>query len=65
MTHQLGTHSSPQGIPGGSSLQRCLEGVDLDFKRHMGVGMKRKACLGRGRSGNRSVEAGWEDRKSE
>lgn len=45
-------------------MQRCLEGVDLDFKRHMGVGMKRKACLGRGRSGNRSVEAGWEDRKS-
>lgn len=58
MTYQLGTHSSPQGIPGGSSLQRCLEGVDLDFKRHVGCGNEEERVSRQGRSGNGSVEAG-------
>lgn len=42
MIQQLGTHSSPQGLPGGSSLQRYLEGFDLDFERPVGCGEEEK-----------------------
>lgn len=57
MTHQLGTHSSPQGIPGGAVCKGTWRGLIWTLKDIWGVDMKSKECLGRGHSGNRSVEA--------
>lgn len=62
MTHQLGTHSSPKGSLAGAVCRGTSRGLTWTLKDTWGVEMKRKECLGRGRSGNGNVEAGWEDR---